>query len=61
MYSSSVALSTVATREDLDAERLPMVDILRKKPLLPPLELESGISVLDAEVDEGGGCCCCSC
>jgi hypothetical protein len=55
MDSPSVAPSTVATREALDAERLPMVDILRKKPLLPLTELESGISVLDADMDGGGG------
>jgi hypothetical protein len=55
MDSSSVASSTVGTREDLDAERLPMVDILRKKPLFPPLELESGTRV-DADMDGGGGC-----
>ena len=60
MDSSSVASSTVFAREGLDAERLPMVDILRKKPLLPLLEPESGARVLDDDMD-GSGCCCCCC
>src|SRR6266566_2873315 len=58
MDSLSVPSSVEATRGLLDAERLPRVDILRKKPTLPLPELESGIRVLDADRDEGGCCCC---
>jgi hypothetical protein len=58
MDSESAPSSVVVTRGLLDAERLPRVDILRKKPILPPPELESGIRVLDADRDEGGCCCC---
>ena len=58
MDSLSVPSSVVVTRGLLDAERLPRVDILRKKPTLLPPELESGISVLEADRD-GGGCFCC--
>lgn len=53
MDSSSVASSTEVAREDLDAERLPMVDILRKNPLLPLLEPESGTRV-DVDMDGRG-------
>ena len=48
----------VTTRGFLDAERLPRVDILRKKLTLLLPEVESGIRVLDTDRDEGG--CCCS-
>jgi hypothetical protein len=58
MDSESASSSVVVTRGLLDAERLPRVDILRKKPILPLPELESGIKVLDAD-REGGGCRCC--
>jgi hypothetical protein len=61
MESPSAPSSVVVTRRPLDAERLPRVDILRKKPTLPLPELESGISVLDADRDEGGCCCCGRC
>lgn len=50
--------SVGVTRGLLDVGRLPRVDILRKKPLLPPPEPESGIRVLDEDMD-GGGCCGC--
>jgi hypothetical protein len=56
MNPSTPPSSVVVTRGLLDAERLPRVDILRKKPTLPLLEEESGIRVLDADRD-GGGCC----
>lgn len=58
MDSPSATSSGVVTRRLLDAERLPRVDILRKKPTLPVPKLESGIKVLDADRDEGGCCCC---
>ena len=60
MDSSTASSLVVATRRLLllDAERLPRVDILRKKPLLPVPELESGIRVHDADMDEGGCCAC---
>jgi hypothetical protein len=58
MDSLSVPSSVEVTRGLLDAERLPRVDILRKKLTLPPPELESGIKVLEADRD-GGGCFCC--
>jgi hypothetical protein len=58
MDSLSVPSPVVVTRGLLDAERLPRVDILRKKPTLPLPELESGIRVLDTDRDEGGCCCC---
>ncbi len=58
MYSSSVAASVVVTDGLLDGERFLSVDILRKKPLLPLPEPESGIRVLDVDTADGGCCCC---
>jgi hypothetical protein len=58
MNSPSPPSSVVITRGLLDAERLPRVDILRKKPTFPLPKLDSGIRVLDADRDEGGCCCC---
>ena len=54
MDSSSLASSLLATRELLDAERLPMLDNLRMKLLLLLPEPESGDRVdedMEAEGD----------
>ncbi len=59
MDSPSAASSAVVTRGLLGAERLPRVDILRKKFPMPLPELESGIRVLDVDTEGGGGCRCC--
>jgi len=59
MDSSSGASSVLATRELLDAERFPRLDILRKKPLLLLPELESGDRVADEDMDPGGDWWCC--
>jgi hypothetical protein len=57
MASSSLASSVLATRELLDVERLPMLESLRMKLLLPLPEPESGDRVDEDMEAEGDWCC----
>lgn len=58
MDSSSVASSTLVTRELLDAERLRRLETLRKKPFLVEAQAGSRLRLREeVRMEEGGDCC----